>query len=203
MTVSITTVLLPLALAFIMFYLGLTLCLGDFRRVFQRPRAVIIGLGGQLVMAPLLGLLVTWASGLDPVLAVGMMIVAACPGGVSSGLFTRLAHGDVALSITLTAITSLVAMFSLPLVVDASMRFFMGTGLSVEFSMSGMVRKIFLLTTVPVLIGIAVRAWKTAWVMRIEPVAARVATTLFAVIVLSTFWDPVSYTHLDVYKRQV
>lgn len=189
MTVSITTVLLPLALAFIMFYLGLTLCLGDFRRVFQRPRSVIIGLGGQLVMAPLLGLLVTWASGLDPVLAVGMMIVAACPGGVSSGLFTRLAHGDVALSITLTAITSLVAMFSLPLVVDASMRFFMGTGLSVEFSMSGMVRKIFLLTTVPVLIGIAVRAWKTAWVMRIEPVAARVATTLFAVIVLSTFWD--------------
>lgn len=189
MNVSITTFLLPLALALIMFYLGLTLRVADFRRVFQRPRAIIVGLVGQLAMVPLLGVLIAWSTGLDPVMAVGFMVVAACPGGVSSGLFTRLAHGDVALSISLTAVTSVIAMFSLPLVVDASMRLFMGTGLSVEFPMGGMVRKIFLLTTLPVLAGIALRAWKTRWIERIEPLAARTATMLFALIVLSTFWD--------------
>lgn len=189
MNVSVPTFLLPLALAFIMFYLGLTLCVDDFRRVFQRPRAVLVGLAGQLLMVPLLGLLIAWATGLDPVMAVGLMVVAACPGGVSSGLFTRLAHGDVALSISLTIVTSVVAMLSLPLVIDTSMRLFMGTGLHVEFSMGAMVRKIFLLTTVPVLAGIALRAWKTQWVERIEQTSARIATTLFILIVLSTFWD--------------
>ncbi len=189
MNISVVTFLLPLALAFIMFYLGLTLCTDDFKKVMLRPRALVAGLIGQLLMVPLLGLLVAWATHLDPVMAVGLMVLAACPGGVSSGLLTRLAHGDVALSISLTAVTSVVAMLSLPLVVNAAMHIFMATGLNVEFPLGGMVRKIFLLTTVPVLAGMAFRAWQTQRVKRLEPVAGRISTGLFVLIVLSTFWD--------------
>lgn len=189
MNLPIVAVLLPLALAFIMLYLGLTLQLADFRLVMRRPRALLAGLVGQMVMVPLLALLVAWATGLDPVMAVGLMVLAACPGGVSSGLLTHLARGDVALSIALTAVTSVAAMVSLPLVVDGAMRLFMASGLRIEMPLAGMVRSIFLLTTVPVLTGMALRAWQPQRVARVEPWAARLATSLFVLIVLATFWD--------------
>lgn len=189
MSVPILTLLLPMALALIMLFLGLTLCVDDFRRVLQRPRALVVGLAGQMLLVPLLGLLVAWSAGLDPVMAVGLMVLVACPGGVSSGLLTHLARGDVALSISLTAVTSIAAVLTLPLVVDGSTRLFMASGLGIEFPLAGMVRSIFLLTTVPVLTGMALRAWQPQTVMRIEPVAGRIATALFVLIVLATFWD--------------
>jgi BASS family bile acid:Na+ symporter len=98
---------LPAALAFIMFSLGLALRLQDFRAVLQHPRALALGLAAQLLLLPLAGAAVAWAAALPPLLAVGLMVLAACPGGVSSGLLTHLARGDVALSIALTALTSL------------------------------------------------------------------------------------------------
>ena len=180
---------LPLALAFIMLYLGSTLCVDDFRRVLHRPRALLAGLIGQLVLVPLLGFGVAWSLQLDPVMAVGLMVLAACPGGVSSGLLTQLARGDVALSISLTAVTSVAAVLTLPLVVDAAMRFFMANAMGVEFPLGSMVRSIFLLTTLPVLTGMALRAWQPGRVVAIEKLAGRIATTLFVLIVLSTFWD--------------
>ena len=189
MSLPILTQLLPLALAFIMLYLGLTLRLDDFHKVLQRPRALVAGLAGQLLMVPLLGLGVAWSLHLDPVMAVGLMVLAACPGGVSSGLLTHLARGDVALSISLTAVTSVAAVLTLPLVVGASMQFFMASGLDIEFPLADMVRKIFLMTTLPVLLGMALRAWQPLQVTRIEPVAGRVATALFLAIILTTFWD--------------
>lgn len=189
MKLPIVTVLLPLALAFIMLYLGLTLQLADFRAVLRRPRALLLGLAGQMLLVPLLALLVAWSAGLDPTMAVGLMVLAACPGGVSSGLLTHLARGEVALSIALTAITSVAAMLSLPLVVDAAMRLFMATGLRIDMPIAGMVRSIFLLTTVPVLAGMALRAWQPRRVARVEPWAGRLATSLFVLIVLGTFWD--------------
>lgn len=189
MNLPVVTVLLPLALAFIMLYLGLTLQLADFRSVLQRPRALLLGLLGQMLMVPLLALLVAWSTGLDPLMAVGLMVLAACPGGVSSGLLTHLARGDVALSIALTAITSVAAMLSLPLVVDGAMHLFMATGLRIDLPLTSMVRSIFMLTTVPVLTGMALRAWQPQRVARVEPWAARLATSLFVLIVLATFWD--------------
>ena len=185
---AMPTMLLPMALALIMLFLGFTLCADDFRRVLQRPRALLVGLVGQLLLVPL-GLLVAWSAGLDPVMAVGLMVLVACPGGVSSGLLTHLARGDVALSISLTAVTSIAAVLTLPLVLDASMRLFMGNGLGIEFSLASMVRSIFMLTTVPVLTGMALRTWQPQRVVRALPVAGRIATALFALIVLATFWD--------------
>ena len=180
---------LPIALAFIMLYLGLTLQVADFQRVLARPRALLAGLAGQLLLVPTLAFGVAWSLQLDPVMAVGLMVLAACPGGVSSGLLTHLARGDVALSISLTAITSLIAVLSLPLVVNAAMQFFMASGMGVDFPLADMVRKIFLLTTLPVLTGMALRAWQPRRIQTIEPLAGRIATALFVVIILGTFWE--------------
>lgn len=190
--------LLPIALAFIMLYLGLTLQRDDFKRVLLRPSALWVGLVGQMVLVPVLGFLVASLTPLDPVMAVGLMVLAACPGGVSSGLLTHLARGDVALSISLTALTSVAAVFTLPLIVDLSMQHFMRSASGVEFPLANMVRSIFMLTTLPVLIGMGLRAWQPLRVTRIEPSAARIATGLFLLIVLSTFWDQrqVLFDHL-------
>ncbi len=181
--------LLPLMLAVIMLSLGLTLQLADFRRVLHRPQALLLGLVGQLLLVPALGFGVAALLGLAPVMAVGLMVLVACPGGVSSGLLTHLARGDVALSIALTAITSVAAMLSLPLVVNASMQFFMGQANPVDLPLAHMVRSIFMLTTVPVLAGMGLRAWQPTRVLRVLPVAGGLATGLFVVIVLATFWD--------------
>jgi len=172
-----------------MLSLGLTLQLTDFRRVLLHPRALLVGLAGQLLLVPLLGFAVAAVSGLEPVMAVGLMVLVACPGGVSSGLLTHLARGDVALSIALTAVTSVVAMLSLPLLVNAAMQFFMNQSNPVDLPLAPMVRSIFMLTTVPVLIGMGLRAWQPARVLRIIPAAGRLATGLFGWIVLATFWE--------------
>jgi BASS family bile acid:Na+ symporter len=189
MSLTVLTQWLPLGLAFIMLYLGLTLRVQDFQSVLKRPRALVAGLVGQLLMVPLLGLGVAWLLHLDPVMAVGLMVLAACPGGVSSGLLTHLARGDVALSISLTAVTSIAAVLTLPLVVEGSMQLFMTSAAGIEFPLGGMVRSIFLLTTVPVLTGMALRAWKPVRVLRMEPIAARIATAIFMLVVFLTFWD--------------
>jgi BASS family bile acid:Na+ symporter len=131
-TPEVVQLLLPLALAFIMFYLGLTLVVGDFQSVAQRPRALLTGLLGQLLLVPLVAFGVARLSGMDPVMAVGLMVLAACPGGVSSGLLTHLARGDTALSISLTAVTSVASVLTLPLVVGASFQYFMASDLTAQ-----------------------------------------------------------------------
>lgn len=183
----IVDVLLPAALAFIMFALGLTLVVDDFARVLARPRAVAIGLAGQVVLVPLLGFVIAKAFGLAPEMAAGLMILAACPGGVSSGLITHLARGDTALSITLTAITSVVAVVSVPFVVDASLAHFTGAGVGVELPVLKIVRGVFFLTTVPVALGMVLRHRRPAMASRLEPGTTRAATALFVLIVLATF----------------
>lgn len=189
MNPAVVQKLLPLALAFIMFYLGMTLVLADFRRVVQRPKAVLVGLAGQILLVPLAGFAVALLTGLDPVMAVGLMVLAACPGGVSSGLLTHLARGDTALSISLTAVTSLVSMLTMPLLLGGALQYFMGADLGARSSLGGMVGSIFLLTTLPVLLGMVLR-WKfPGQVKRWVPLASRVTTALFVMIVLATFWD--------------
>lgn len=186
---DVVQTLLPLALAFIMFYLGLTLVVADFRQVATRPKALAVGLVGQVLLVPLAGFAVVRLSGLDPVMAVGLMVLAACPSGVSSGLLTHLARGDTALAISLTAVTSLASVVTLPLVVGAAYQVFMASQLAVQLPVAAMVKGIFVLTTLPVLLGMALR-WRFApVVMRVEPTIGKVTTSLFVLIVLNTFWD--------------
>ena len=180
-------VLLPLALAFIMFSLGLTLVVDDFLRLFSRPRAVVAGLVGQILLVPLLAYLFALSANLSGDMAVGLMILSACPGGVSSGLLTHLARGETALSISLTAISSMLAVVTLPAVVDYSLHQFAYQAASIELPVGKMIRGVFLLTTIPVLVGMAVRHLRPALAMRIERPAGKLATVLFVLIVIATF----------------
>lgn len=185
---QVVSVALPLALAFIMLYLGTTLQLADFAAVLRRPRALAIGLAGQMLLVPALGFATAAVSGLDPMLKVGIVLLAACPGGVSSGLLTHLARGDVALSIVLTAVSSAAAALSLPFVVGLALHVFAATELATALPLGATVLRIFLLTTVPVLLGMALRHGLPRLVARVEPITARVSTGLFVLIVLATFW---------------
>ncbi|MBI4985852.1 MAG: bile acid:sodium symporter, partial [Rhodocyclales bacterium] len=187
MNQPVVDVLLPLALAFIMFALGLTLTPADFARVFKRPTAMAAGLVGQVLLLPLLGFAVATAWGLPPDMAAGLMIVAACPGGASSGLVTHLARGDTALSISLTAVSSVAAVATLPLVVDLSLRHFTGSGVAGELPVGRLVRGVFFLTTVPVAAGMLLKHHRAALTARLLKGTERVATALFLLIVFATF----------------
>jgi len=183
----IIEVLLPAALGFIMFSVGITLVPADFRRLVEQPRAVAVGLVAQLLLLPVIAWLLAVAWRLPPEMAVGLMILGACPGGPSSVLITHLARGTAALSITLTAITSLVAMLSVPLVVNLSLRLFLGADSPIELSVARLVRSVFLITTVPVAAGMLLRAWQPRLADRLQAWLGRIATTLFVLIVIATF----------------
>ena len=179
--------LLPLALAFIMFALGLGLTLADFARVFRTPRTIVLGLASQMLILPLVAFGIAVLFKLPPAMAAGLMILAACPGGASAGLITKLAGGETALSISLTAITSVLAVFSVPLVAGFGLRHFTGTAPDAALPVFDIVRGVFVITTIPVALGMLLRHLRPAFTARIEPVAGRVATALFILIVIATF----------------
>jgi bile acid:Na+ symporter, BASS family len=184
-----TGILLPIGLATIMFALGLTLTVGDFARVFAQPRAIAVGLLVQVMMVPLLAFLIATAMRLPPELAMGLMLLAACPSGASAGLITHLSGGKTALSISLTAITSVLAVISTPLVVNYALFHFAGTAAAMELPIAKMIRGMFLITPVPVALGMAMRHTLPALTARIEPVAGRIAILVFLSIVVATFVD--------------
>ncbi len=151
----LTAVFLPLALFIIMLGMGLGLTGDDFRRVLIEPKAVLIGLTAQLIMLPLVGFLLVGLFPLSPELAVGVIVLSACPGGPTSNLVTYLVQGNVALSITLTAISSLITVFTIPLVVNFAMQSFMGGAVALQLPFLSTVVQIAVITLIPVALGMA------------------------------------------------
>ncbi len=186
-------ILLPAALAFIMFSLGLALQVDDFRCVFQRPAALLIGLCGQLVLVPLVALGVVLAFDLAPMLGIGLMILAACPGGASSGFLTHLARGNAALSLTLTVISSLAALLSFPVLVKLVLAWLGAEALGeggaqlIELPLGKLIGSVLAVTTLPLLAGMLIRHRAPVFTRRREPAIGRMATLFFAAIVLATF----------------
>ena len=149
----LTAVFLPFALFIIMLGMGLGLTVKDFTRIFVEPKAVIIGLIAQLIIVPVVGFLLAIFFPLSPELAVGVVILAACPGGPTSNLVTYLVKGNVALSITLTAISSLVTVFTIPLVVNLAMQQFMTESVALQLPFLKTVIQIAVITLIPVSLG--------------------------------------------------
>ena len=178
--------LLPLGLAFIMFSLGLGLKLADFRRVLTRPDAIALGLLAQVLLLPATAWLIATGLALAPEAAVGLMILAACPGGVTAGMVTHLARGETALSISLTALTSMVAFISVPLIVGGSLAYFMGDAASVSLPVGQTVGGLFLITLLPVAVGLWLNETERIGVRHAQTIH-RVATGVFVLIVLFTF----------------
>ena len=179
--------LLPAGLAFIMFALGLKLRVADFRRVFTYPVAVSMGLVAQTVLLPLTAFGIAELFGLAPETAVGLMILAACPGGVTAAMITDLSRGDTCLSITLTACTSLLSFVTVPIIVGFSLVHFLGQSAPVDYPMGQAVGGLFLVTLVPVAAGLLFNeSGRVA--TAVAKVIGRLATIVFLVIVFVTFF---------------
>jgi len=149
---------LPIALAVIMLGMGLSLTLADFRRVMRAPKAFAVGIACQLLLLPAVGFGLAYALDLPGVLATGLVILALCPGGTTSNMFAYLAGGDVALSISLTAVVSLIAPFTIPIFAGIAMRQFMGESQVIELPLAKTILTLLLITVVPVAIGMIIRA---------------------------------------------
>ena len=185
----VTDVILPLALAFIMFSLGLGLTLDDFARVARRPRDFIVGALLQLALLPLVAFLLVSVWELQPELALGVMIIAAAPGGVTSNILTAFARGDVALSISLTAIISLISVLTIPLIIVFSYGQFMGEGVGTDVSVQKMAISVVLVVTVPVLLGLLFRRFAENLAIGVETLARHVSTALFVLVLVGAIYQ--------------
>ncbi len=179
--------LLPLGLAFIMFAMGLTLRVGDFGRLFRHPLAVAAGLLLQMLVLPLFAFVLVKLFPLRPEFAVGVMILAACPGGITSNMITHIARGDTALSITLTAITSLAGMITIPLVTALALAQFMGQQLHGSLPVAQMAVKVFAVSTLPVVLGMALNHLAPRVAAAVERLARPVSLAVFGLIVIWAF----------------
>lgn len=179
----IAQVLLPLSLAFIMFTVGLELSLDDFRRVILRPKAFLIGAACQVLLLPAVAFALVSGVGMAPALAVGVMILAACPGGVTSNLLTYLARADTALSVSLTAVISILSVVTLPIVVGLSLVYFMDAEQAPDIAVARTVAGVFAITTIPVMLGMAVNRFAPRVAARIDRIGRPAASILFVVII--------------------
>ncbi|MBW4622227.1 MAG: bile acid:sodium symporter family protein [Cyanosarcina radialis HA8281-LM2] len=188
----LTAVLLPVGLAIIMLGMGLTLLPEDFQRVTRYPKAVAVGLVSQLAFLPIVGFLVASAIPMPPAIAVGLIIVAICPGGPSSNLITYLAKGDVALSVTLTALSSAITVFTIPILGNLALRYFSGQNAAIALPIGPTMLQIFLITLVPIGLGMWVRQQFPHVARRLEKVTNRLAIA-FLVFIISAIivreWD--------------
>lgn len=180
---SLITVFLPLALAIIMFSLGLGLTVDDFRRVVLKPKAFAVGAVAQLILIPLVAYILAIVFRLPPELAVGMMILSLCPGGVTANLLTKLAGGEVALSISLTGVISLVAVFTVPIMVVVFADHFMGLD-APAVNVTALGVAMFLITFVPVVLGLVIRRFAEGFALSLDAVVSKLAVVLFVVVVL-------------------
>ncbi len=172
------------ALFIIMFGMGLTLSPADFARVVKYPKAIILGLVNQLILLPLIGFSLAYFMHLEPSLAVGLMILAACPGGATSNLITHLAKGDTALSVSLTAIASILTIFTIPIIISFSLNYFMASDQSVQLDVAKVFGQLLVIIVIPVSLGMWIRSKREAFADKMErPVKIASALVLALVIV--------------------
>ena len=183
---------LPVALAFIMFSLGLGLTIDDFFRVARQSRDFLVGIFSQVVLLPVIGFALASMWPLAPELALGVMLIAAAPGGVTSNVLTAFAGGDVALSISLTAVTSVVSAVTVPLIVALSHHQFISGGSLGDFSVAGIALKLFAIVTLPVILGLLTHHLAQPAARRLTPPARTLSMLLFVLVLVGAVvgeWD--------------
>jgi BASS family bile acid:Na+ symporter len=191
---GIVTTIAPFALALIMLGLGASLTTNDFTRVVKNPKEFLVGLICQLVVLPIVGYLLIIILKTPIELALGVMLIAAAPGGVTSNVLTKFADGDVALSISLTAVTSLISIISVPFVVFLSIDLFDIDYVSKEISMVGISLKMFGVVTVPVIIGMLIRKFADDFIMRNMNIIEKSSIVLFIIVFVAIYieeWDSI------------
>ena len=189
---EVVTKIAPIALALIMLTLGLGLTTSDFTRVIKRPKDFLVGLICQVILLPIIAFVLIKILNVQPALALGVMIIAAAPGGVTSNILTKFANGDVALSVSLTAIISLLSILTVPFIVIKSADLLDINYLSKEISMSGISIKMFLVVTLPVVIGMLIRKFAQDFIIKRTALIEKISLTLFMIVFISIWleeWD--------------
>jgi len=189
---EIATKIAPIALALIMLGLGMSLTVQDFLRVIKFPKDFFVGIICQLILLPIVAIILIKLLNTPPELAIGVMLIAAAPGGVTSNILTKFAKGDVALSISLTAIISLISIISVPFIIFNSINFFGIDSVSKEISMFGISLKMFFVVTVPVMIGMIINHFANNFVITKALLIQRISVTLFVLVFVAIYieeWD--------------
>ena len=184
-TTIITQIFLPISLAIIMFGMGLTNVISDFTRLFTYPKEIFIGLFNQLVFLPLIGFLIILLFDLDSTMAIGIMILSLCPGGPTSNLITQVSRGNIGLSVTLTALASLITVFTIPIILSEAISYFSGeTDVIIELPIVQTMIQILVITLIPVSIGMVIRKKNEDFALRMERPMRIASTVLFIIIFL-------------------
>ena len=178
-------IFLPISLAIIMFGMGLSLVKDDFVRLFAYPKAVLVGLCNQLFFLPLIGFVIVLLFDLNPSMAIGMMILSVCPGGPTSNLITQVSRGNIGLSVTLTALASLITVFTIPILLSKAIAYFTGdTDVVIQLPIIETMLQILVITIIPISIGMIIRKRRKAFAFRMEKPMRTASTVLFVIIFL-------------------
>ena len=180
----LTDIFLPVALGFIMLSLGLGLSGSDFLRVVKQPKDFFVGMVGQIILLPLIAFALVKILEISPDLALGLMIIAAAPGGVTSNILTSFAKGDVALSVSLTAIISLLSVITIPIIINTSLNLLGIVNISLNVSLINMAINIFLIVTVPVVIGMILKKFFHNIAIKFESITKRISGILFVIVLI-------------------
>ncbi len=178
----ITTIILAVSLIIIMFGMGLSLTLADFKRVFIEPKAILVGLLNQLVLLPAIGFALISFFDLTPAIAIGIVILVACPGGPTSNLITHLAKGDTALSISLTAISSFVTILTIPFIINLGLQLVLGRSTTIQLDVLATMLQIFIVVIIPVSLGMLLKSKKGDFALKMEKPVRQASGVIFIMV---------------------
>lgn len=180
---NISNIILAASLFIIMFGMGLSLTINDFKQIFITPKAIITGLVNQLILLPIIGFVLITIFPVKPEIAIGVIILAACPGGPTSNLITHLAKGDLALSVSLTAISSFITLLTIPIVINLGLQRVLGQNTMVQLDIFRTVLQVFVIVVIPIILGMLIRANKAGFAKKMEK-PVRIASAVVFVLVL-------------------
>ncbi len=182
-TEIISKIFLPLSLAIIMLGMGMTLILADFTRILKSPKAILIGLTNQLIFLPIIGFSLAIAFNLNPIMAVGLVILASCPGGPTSNLITQICKGNIALSVTLTAFSSILSVLTIPFILSFALEYFgTNSNIIIKLPVLDTIIQIMAITVIPISIGMLIRNFKLDFAKKMEK-TMRIASTIIFIFV--------------------
>ncbi len=186
---SLTGIILATSLIIIMFGMGLSLTIADFKRVVTYPKAIFVGLFSQIIILPLVGYLIATGLNLSPTIAVGIMLLAACPGGATSNFLTHLAKGDLALSVSLTAIASLLSIITIPIIVQFALVEFSDQSQLISVDSATMIKQLLVIVIIPVTIGMLIKAKFSKFADKMEKPVKRASAIIFVLVIIGVIFS--------------
>jgi len=181
---KISTMFLAASLIIIMLGMGLSLVADDFKRIIVYPKAIFVGLVNQLILLPLIGFAIAISFPLTPEIAIGLMILAACPGGPTSNLITHLAKGDTALSVTLTALSSFITLLTIPFIVNFALIHFMDEGQMIQLDIFETITRIFVIIIIPIIIGMVIRRYREKFALKMANPVRKASGVVIALVII-------------------